>query len=140
MSWLLANVDIFKVTLIALSLAFFFLDVLLKGALRLSPESAGADLCLAAVSFDASILVDNFNKVATLPTPIPDVLRASLYVSFLLFLVDLVLWIVCLRLVAPSRETRLSPPGRDFTVLSHLLANIIGIFAFVLVVWLFVEV
>lgn len=44
MSWLLANVDVMKITSITLAFVFFFLDVILKGALRLFPETAGADL------------------------------------------------------------------------------------------------
>jgi len=140
MSWLLANVDIFKVTLIALAFVFYFLDVIFKGALRLFPESAGADLCLTAITLDASILMDRFNKVTQMPAPIPDALRAELYVSFLFLLVGLALWVVCLRLVAPPREVRLIIPGRSFAAFSHWLASLIGLSVSVLVVLLFVEV
>jgi len=52
MSWLFANVDVFKVTLIATTLVFYSLDVIFKGALRLIPEGAGADLCLTAISLE----------------------------------------------------------------------------------------
>lgn len=140
MSWLLANVDVFKVTLIALAFVFYFLDVIFKGALGLVPESAGADLCLAAVAFDVSILIDRFNKVAQNRAPIPDVLKAELYVSFLLFLVGLALWVVCLRLVAQPRERRLIIPGRSFAAFSHWLASLIGLSVSVLVILLFMEV
>ena len=140
MSWLLANVDVFKVTLIALAFVFYFLDVIFKGALRLFPESAGADLCLSAITLDASVLIDRFNKVAQISAPTSDALRAELYVSFLLFLVGLSLWVVCLRLAAPPREARLIIPGRSFTVLSHWLAGLIGLSVSVLVILLFVEV
>jgi len=140
MSWLLANVDVFKVTLIALAFVFYFLDVIFKGALRLFPESAGADLCLAAVTLDASILIDGFNEVTQVPVPTSDVLKAELYVSFLLFLIGLSLWVVCLRLAAPPREARLIIPGKSFTVLSHWLAGLIGLSVSVLVILLFMEV
>ena len=140
MSWLLANVDVFKVTLIALAFVFYFLDVIFKGALRLFPESAGADLCLVAVTLNGSVLIDRFNKVTQIPAPIPDVLRAELYVSFLLFLVGLALWVVCLRLVAPPREARPIIPGRSFAAFSHWLASLIGLSVSVLVILLFVEI
>jgi len=52
MAWLLAQVDVFKITLITLAFVFYFLDVIFKGALRLIPESAGADLCLTAISLE----------------------------------------------------------------------------------------
>lgn len=140
MSWLLADVDVFKVTLIAMAFVFYFLDVIFKGALRLVPESAGADLCLAAISLDASILLDRFNKVTEVPAPAPDTLRAELYVSFLLLLIGLALWVVCLRLVAPPREQRPLVPGRSFAAFSHWLASLIGLSVAVLVILLLVGV
>jgi len=140
MSWLLANVDVFKITLIVSAFVFFFLDVLVKGAFRLYPESAGADLCLTGVAFDASVLIDRFEQITKVPTPAPDILRAELYASFSLFLIGLALWVVCLRLVAPSRESRLILPGRSFTALSHWLASLIGLAFSVLVVLLFMGV
>jgi len=139
MSWLLASVDVFKITLIVSAFVFFFLDILVKGAFRLYPESAGADLCLTGVAFDASVLLDRFNEITKVPAPVPDILRAELYASFLLFLIGLALWVVCLRLVAPPRETRLILPGRSFTVLSHWLASMIGLSMSVLVILLFME-
>jgi len=140
MSWLPANVDVFKITLIASTFVFFFLDVLIKGAFRLYPESAGADLCLTGVAFDASVLLDRFNEIVRVPAPVPDVLRAELYASFSLFLIGLALWVVCLRLVAPPRETRLILPRRSFAALSHWLASLIGLIVSVSVVLLFMEV
>lgn len=140
MSWLLANVDVFKVTLIALAFVFYFLDVIFKGAFRLFPESAGADLCLAAVTLNASVLIDRFNEVTQISAPVPAALRAELYVSFRLFLVGLALWVVCLRLVAPPREARLIIPGRSSTAFSHWLASMIGLSVSVLVILLFLEV
>jgi len=139
MAWLLAQVDVFKITLITLAFVFYFLDVIFKGALRLIPESAGADLCLTAIGLDASILLDRFNKVTEIPAPAPDTLRAELYVSFLFLLVSLALWVVCLRLVAPPREQRLILPQRSFTAFSHWLASLIGVSVSVLVILLFVE-
>ena len=140
MSWLLANVDVFKITLIVSAFVFFFLDVLVKGAFRLYPESAGADLCLTGVAFDASVLIDRFEQITKVPTPAPDILRAELYASFSLFLIGLALWVVCLRLVAPSRESRLILPSRSFTAPSHWLASLIGLAFSVLVVLLFMGV
>lgn len=135
MSWLLTSVDVLKTVSIALAFVLFFLDVIVKGSLRLFPESAGADLCLVAVGLDASVLVDRFNRIAQMPAPAADLLKAELYVSFLVFLVGLALWVVCLRLVAPPREQRLILPGRSFTALRHWLASLIGLAVSVTVIW-----
>ncbi|HDN79892.1 MAG TPA: hypothetical protein ENG33_05445 [Chloroflexi bacterium] len=140
MSWLVANVDVVKVTLIALSVVFLLLDILVKSAFRMAPESAGADLCLAAVSFDASILVDNFNRVVTSPAPSLEEVRLNLYASFLLFLITLIFWVISLKLVAPPQRPRYSLPGEKMIGFSHVLANFLGFFSFALVIWLFVEV
>jgi len=140
MSWLLANVDVVKVTLIGVAFVFYFLDVLLKGALRLFPETAGADLCLAAVSLDASFLLDRFDKITQVPPPAPNRLRAELYATLLLLLIGLVLWVICLRLVAPPPEHRLIDTHRSFGTFSHWLANLIGLSMAVFVILLFVGV
>jgi len=135
MHWLLTSVDVLKVVSIALVFVLFFLDVIVKGSLRLFPESAGADLCLVAVGLDASVLIDRFNRVAQISVPAADVLMAELYISFLVFLVGLALWVVCLRLVAPPREQRLILPGRSFTALRHWLASLIGLAVSAAVIW-----
>ena len=140
MSWLLANVDVLRITLIVSAFVFFFLDILVKGAFRLYPESAGADLCLTGVAFNASVLIDRFDQITKVPGPFLDTLRAELLVSFSLLLIGLALWVVCLRLVAPPRESRLILLDRSFTALSHWLASLIGLTFSVLVVLLFMGV
>jgi len=141
MAWLLANVDVFKVTSIALALAFYFFDLIFKWALGLFPETAGADLCLVAVTLDASILIDRFNKVTQIPAPILDALRAELHVSFLLFVIGLVLWGMCLCLADLSRKARPIIPRTSFAAfLLSCLACLIGAGFSTLVILLFVEV
>ena len=138
MSWLLANVDVLKVPSIALAFIFYFLDVVVKGALRMFPESAGADLCLVAVGLDVSAMVERFNQVAQAPASAAALLRAELHITFLLFLVGLALWVMCLRLAAPPPEQRLILPGRSFAVLRHWLAGFIGLAFSTVAIWFYV--
>jgi hypothetical protein len=134
MSWL-ANVDLIKVALVTLPFVLFFLDVIIKGALRLFPESAGADLCLVAVGVDASVLIECLAQGAKY-----GFLTNDFFIFFVIFLVGLALWIVCLRLVAPPLEQRLLLPGRSFIAFRHWLASLIGLGVSIGVIWLYMEV
>jgi len=137
MDW--ALVDVPKVVLVAVAFVFYYLDMTLKGALRLFPESAGADLCLAAIAFDASVLLDRFDEIAHVLGPTPGALSAKLYILFLLFLVGLVAWVLCLRLAAPPRDERLILPWMSFAALSRWLSSMIGLSFSVIVILLVVE-
>jgi len=113
--------------------------MLLRRGLGLRVEDAGADLSLGALTFVTSILLDNFNRIGVISpgNSHRSTLKGDLYLSFLVFLLTLILWVLCLSLIVPRGKY----PGREQTSpFGVILSYFLGLFSFTFSIWLFVGV
>lgn len=131
--------ELIRLTIAVSPILFFFFDILVRRGFGLRLEDAGADLSLGALTFVTSILFDNFNRIGLVS---PDIsyrfsLKGNLFLSFLVFLWTLILWVSCLSLVAPRGKYARPEQTARFNLISSYF---LGVFSFVFAIWLFVEV
>ena len=132
----MTQADIIRLLLAFFSVAFYILDILIRGGFRMKPEHAGPDMCMIALTLNFSVLVDNMNKIAAGPIG-PDerlALRLDLLIYTALFLGSTILWIFCLRLISP----RMKVPLLHNKALRHQLAHFIGVLTMMVALVVFV--
>lgn len=130
---------IIRLILAFFSFAFYILDILIRGGFSISPEHAGPDMCMIALTLIFSVLVDNVNKIAVGPIGAIDerlALQLDLLVYIALFLGFAILWIFCLRLISPRWMN--IPLLNNNTARRHKLAHLIGVLTVIVAILVFI--
>jgi len=134
----MTQTDIIRLLLFFFVIAFYILDILIRGGFGLKPEQAGPDMCMIALTLIFSVLVDNMNKITLGPISTIEerlALRLDLLSCTALFLGFAILWIFCLRLVSPRW---MKVPLLHNKAHRHQLAHFIGILTMIVALVVFV--